>query len=182
LSERKEKTMTIDISEIVSGANSEAVREVLIGLDAFDSRLGSFPITKKAPFSLTIVNRENSKLIISGSCDITVSIPCDRCLEEVPTDIHLDIDKEFSIEGFKLCGEEMEDNDYLIGLNLDVDKLIYGEILVNWPMKTLCSMDCKGMCRVCGKNLNEGECGCQRTEPDPRMAAFQEIFNKYKEV
>mgnify|MGYP000090033718 CR=1 FL=1 len=78
--------------------------------------------------------------------------------------------------------EDVEDNDYLIGFNLDIDRLIYGEILVNWPMKVLCRDDCKGICKVCGMNLNKGDCNCQRTELDPRMAAIQDVFNKFKEV
>ena len=72
--------------------------------------------------------------------------------------------------------------DYLIGFELDVDKLVYAEILVNWPMRVLCKDDCKGICKVCGMNLNKGACNCQRTELDPRMAAIQDIFNKFKEV
>ena len=72
--------------------------------------------------------------------------------------------------------------DYLIGFELDVDKLVYAEILVNWPMRVLCKDDCKGICKVCGMNLNKGACSCQRTELDPRMAAIQDIFNKFKEV
>ena len=81
-----------------------------------------------------------------------------------------------------LIDDEMEENDYLIGLDLDIDKLIYGEILVNWPMKVLCNDDCRGICKVCGMNLNKGDCDCQRTELDPRMAAIQDVFNKFKEV
>ena len=111
-----------------------------------------------------------------------VSIPCSRCLEEVPTDIHFSIDKDIKLEDSVVHDEDVEDNDYLIGFNLDIDRLIYGEILVNWPMKVLCRDDCKGICKVCGMNLNKGECNCQRTELDPRMAAIQDVFNKFKEV
>ena len=75
---------------------------------------------------------------------MTVSIPCGRCLAEVPTDIHIAIDKDLLMNGQELSDEEMEETDYLIGLNLDIDKLIYGEILVNWPVKVLCREDCKG--------------------------------------
>ena len=126
--------------------------------------------------------RELSQLRISGTVDLAASIPCSRCLEEVPTRIHFDIDKEFRLENSAINDEEMEDIDYLIGFDLDVDKLIYGEILVNWPMKVLCKEDCKGICKVCGMNLNKGDCNCQRTELDPRMAAIQDVFNKFKEV
>lgn len=174
--------MLIDISEIVSCENKEITKEVQLELNSFLSKLGEFPITKKAPIDIRIANRENKRLLIQGEVDLTVSIPCSRCLEEVPTDIHFSIDKELVLNGSEVKDEEMEDTDYLIGLNLDIDRLIYGEILVNWPMKVLCKEDCKGICKVCGMNLNKGNCDCQRTELDPRMAAIQDVFNKFKEV
>ena len=146
--------MIIDISDILSCENKEETKQVQIELTSFISKLGEFPI-------------------ISA---------CSRCLEEVPTDIHFSIDKDIKLEDSVVHDEDVEDNDYLIGFNLDIDRLIYGEILVNWPMKVLCRDDCKGICKVCGMNLNKGECNCQRTELDPRMAAIQDVFNKFKEV
>ncbi|MGN0141496.1 MAG: YceD family protein [Roseburia sp.] len=174
--------MKLDISDILSCENKEVTREVPIETESFVSRLGEFPITRKTPVVLTITNRENKHLLVNGEGDVQVSIPCSRCLEEVLTDIHFVIDKKIPLAGTEADEEEMEDSDYLIGFHLDVDRLIYGEILVNWPMKVLCNEDCKGICKVCGMNLNKGECGCQRTELDPRMAAIQDVFNKFKEV
>ena len=65
---------------------------------------------------------------------------------------------------------------------LDVDRLIFNEILVNWPAKVLCKSDCKGICPKCGTNLNLATCDCEQGELDPRMAQFQDVFNKFKEV
>ncbi len=172
----------IDISTIVKSINKETTEEVTIEMTTFSSRLGDFPILKKSPVELHIANRENKQLLISGTVDMEVAIPCGRCLEEVPTQIHFDIDKELSIGENAIVDEEMEETDYLIGFELDVEKLVYAEILVNWPMKVLCKDDCEGICKVCGMNLNKGACNCQRTELDPRMAAIQDIFNKFKEV
>ena len=174
--------MIIDISKVVKSINKEISQEVLIELDFFESKLGKFPILQKSPVVLTITNQENKTLFIRGSVDVTLSIPCGRCLEEVPTQICFDIDKKLNIDDSVLIDDEMEENDYLIGFELDVDKLVYAEILVNWPMKVLCKEDCEGICKVCGANLNKGDCGCQRTELDPRMAAIQDIFSKFKEV
>ncbi len=174
--------MIIDISDVLQSANKERTKEVTIGFDTFSSKLGNFSITQKTPISLWIANRENKQLLISGRVEIGADIPCDRCLKEVPTDIHFDIDKELAILDGSAVDGEMEETDYLIGFELDVDKLVYAEILVNWPMKVLCREDCKGICRVCGTNLNSGACECERSELDPRMAAFQDIFNKFKEV
>ena len=174
--------MVIDISSVVKSINKEITEEVSIELTSFESRLGDFPILKKSPVVLHIGNQENKTLFIRGSVDIEVSIPCGRCLEEVPTPICFDIDKQLTIGENTVVDEEMEETDYLIGFELDVDKLVYAEILVNWPMKVLCKEDCEGICNVCGMNLNKGTCDCQRTELDPRMAAIQDIFSKFKEV
>jgi uncharacterized protein len=65
---------------------------------------------------------------------------------------------------------------------LDVDRLLFNEILVNWPEKVLCKPDCKGICKTCGTNLNLATCDCEQSELDPRMAQFQDVFNKFKEV
>ena len=132
--------------------------------------------------TLQIRNEENAAVFVKGTVDIDVMIPCARCLEEVRTPIRFDIDKKLTVQEEGLVDEEMEKPDYLIGFELDVDKLVYAEILVNWPMRVLCKDDCKGICKVCGMNLNKGACSCQRTELDPRMAAIQDVFNKFKEV
>ena len=174
--------MNIDISMIAKSINQEMTKTAEITLDMFSSRLGDFPISRKAPVKLHICNQENAAVLITGTVDIEVMIPCARCLEEVPTSIRFDIDKKLRIEEDGLVDDEMEQPDYLIGFELDVDKLVYAEILVNWPMRVLCKDDCKGICKVCGMNLNKGTCSCDSFVPDPRMAAFQDIFNKFKEV
>ncbi len=174
--------MKIDLTDVMTSINKIVEKEVPIELSSFSSRLGDFPIHKKSPVVLRISNVENRQLLIEGTVEIEVGLACDRCLKEVPTSLHFDINKELNLKEGSAVDEEMEETDYLIGFELDVDKLVYAEILVNWPMKVLCKDDCKGICKVCGMNLNKGACDCQRTELDPRMAAIQDIFNKFKEV
>ena len=172
--------MKVDITDVLSIENWIAKQQVRIDLAVFDSRLGKFPITDKAPFTLHLENQENKQILILGETDVAVAVPCDRCLEEVPVKLHLIIDRKIPLAEAE--GEEAADTGWLAGSSLDVDRLIYDEILVNWPMKVLCSEDCKGICKKCGTNLNHGSCLCDRTEPDPRMAAIQDIFNQFKEV
>ena len=172
--------MIINISDVIQSINRERDQEVTIDLVEFSSKLGDFPITQKAPIQLHLANCENAALQINGVVDLELMIPCDRCLSEVPTKLHFDIDKELSIQEDTAVDEEMEETDYLIGFELDVDKLVYAEILVNWPMRVLCKDDCQGICKVCGTNLNSGSCDCQRTELDPRMAAIQDRLNKFQ--
>ncbi len=173
--------MRVELADVISSENKEMSKQVEIELLSFDSKLGQFPVVKKEPFVLTFTNEENRRLSIQGETEVTIAIPCGRCLEEVEQVFRLTIEKEISLEG----GSEetaMDGFSFMAGTSLDVDQLIFGEILVSWPMKVLCREDCKGICKRCGANLNLTECQCQKTELDPRMAAIQDIFNKFKEV
>ena len=143
----------IDISTIVKSINKETDEVVELSLSAFESRLGDYPILEKSPITLHIANQENKRLLIPGDVDVKLGIPCGRCLEEVPTPIHFRVDKTLSITDDGIIDEDMEKTDYLIGFELDVDKLVYAEILVNWPMRVLCKDDCKGICKVCGMKI-----------------------------
>ena len=110
-------------------------------------------------------------------------IPCSRCLEDVDTEFVIEFDKELDMKMDD--GERqkaLDEHSYIEGYNLDVDELVYGEILVNWPVKVLCKEDCKGICSVCGTNLNLSTCSCETTDLDPRMAKIRDIFSKFKEV
>ena len=43
-------------------------------------------------------------------------------------------------------------------------------------LSELCKSDCKGLCPVCGQNLNEGTCTCNTFVPDPRLAALESLL------
>jgi uncharacterized protein len=46
------------------------------------------------------------------------------------------------------------------------------------PMKPLCRPDCKGLCVGCGKDLNQGPCGCSHEAADPRWEALRALKEK----
>ena len=174
--------MQINLTDVLSCEEKVVKRTVETELTSFDISLGSFPLTEKQPLELRIANMGDNKLEISGTASYETQIPCDRCLEEVKTSIELDFSKEvdmnLSAEGRI---EDLDETDFIIGYSLDVDKLIYSEILVNWPMKTLCKEDCKGLCQKCGKDLNEGPCDCPTGEINPAFAKLLQMFDDDEE-
>ena len=140
--------MKVDLTDIKALENREVEKRVPVDLVTFDSKLGKFPITKKEDVALHIRNEENKRLFVQGTTELTIEIPCDRCLEEVPATFHIDINKEIPLEETPDVDEEkLEAKDYMLGFHLDLDRIIYDEVLVNWPMKVLCKEDCAGICK-----------------------------------
>ena len=171
--------MLINLSDVLTSEGMQISRELPLEMTCFESRMGSFPITASTPVSLRIRNVGPGKAKLEGGVKLTFKTSCDRCLKEVPTALEIQFDRTV------VLGTEDEDADEL-GLTEDrqfnVETFVHNEILVNWPAKILCREDCKGICPVCGQDLNERECGCDTFVPDPRMAVIQDIFNKNKEV
>ena len=111
---------------------------------------------------LHIEYMKEKELEITGNCEVTVVIPCDRCLTDVTIKIPLEIHKRVSVASEEVEEtDELDETNYIDGYNFDVEQLIYNELLIGWPMKILCSEDCEGICNVCGQNLNEGTCNCE---------------------
>jgi uncharacterized protein len=59
----------------------------------------------------------------------------------------------------------------VIDISGSIDACIFEEL----PMQPLCKEDCKGLCPVCGIDLNENECNCDTTVYDPRFAIFRNL-------
>lgn len=175
--------MIISLSEVMQVAGGVFRQEIPNGLDKMIVSGVSYSFLEKPPVRITVTNLGGKKVKIELDGKAVLAIPCDRCLREVAYELELQSEREVD---FSLTEEEraaeLDETDFINGYDLDVDAFVCEEILLGFPMKVLCQEDCKGICKVCGANLNEGECGCDRTELDPRMSVIRDIFNNFKEV
>lgn len=64
---------------------------------------------------------------------------------------------------------------------LDVDALIREDLLLELPQELLCDEECAGLCPQCGRNLNEGDCGCPDHEPDPRFDILRKLMEDHQD-
>ena len=155
--------MLIDLSEVLSEPHKSIDEVVDTEMKEVKVNGSRFPVSRTQPVHIHVEYAGEKKLHISCETSLTVIIPCDRCLTDVPTDFTLSFEKQ-------------------VNTALEVEQLLYNEILVGWPMKVLCSEDCKGICSVCGQNLNEGSCDCEDTSLDPRMSVIRDLYKNFKEV
>jgi uncharacterized protein len=175
--------MQINLLEFLSHIDKTKIFQCDITMESFQCKLGTFPVNRKEPFSLEISNSGDKKIAVKGEIEVFLIMLCDRCLEEVEVPIRASVNRVFDLK--KTEEERIADLDETVYLErgiLDTDKLVYSEILLNLPMKVLCSEDCKGICNRCGTNLNHGTCDCDIAELDPRMSVIRDIFNNFKEV
>ena len=116
------------------------------------------------------------------SMSVDYSAECARCLAPVSDSFSLDLEK--TVAPRNLLGDLDEDklDDYAIIEDgfLDMDEQLTNQLEMEFPIRFLCSEDCKGLCSKCGKNLNEGECSCQKKDVDPRLAPLQKLLDQMK--
>lgn len=133
---------------------------------------GAYPLKKPVTTSGKITNRAGL-VTLSLNMVYVFSAPCDRC--GLPTEICHTVELEKSLAP-EIAGTDSDDIIVIDDYKLDLDELIYTEIVISLPMKHLCREDCKGLCNICGKNLNEGVCKCETKTVDPRLQALAHLL------
>ena len=174
--------MFINLSDVLSEHHKPIDQVVSVEMTEVETALGKVPIIEKDNVHIVVKHVKQKELTIEGICRLVLEIPCDRCLEPVVTEFNLKFSKNIDLAADENQVEELDEKNYIDGYNLDVDKLLYNEMLIGWPMKILCSNDCKGICNTCGQNLNKGTCNCEDTSLDPRMSVIRDVFKNFKEV
>jgi len=175
--------MLIDLSELLSHEDKTSNLSINLEMEHFATRLFDYPVADKKPMQFQISKTGSKKAEILADIELALMIPCDRCLEDVKTQIKIHTLREVDLSETEEEKEDaLEDAGYIDGTMFDAEKFAYSEILMNIPMKILCREDCKGICNRCGANLNYKDCGCDTAEPDPQMAKALEVFNSFKEV
>jgi uncharacterized protein len=112
-------------------------------------------------------------LTLKGCATVSLLCVCDRCGGEFQTDREIELDALLSAE---LQDKENPDIYLLDGDYADLDEIIITAFVFSLESKTLCREDCKGICQTCGKNLNNGPCGC-KNEPDSRLAVLKQLLS-----
>ena len=175
--------MLINLSDVLSDQHKTVEETVPLTMEMIRLRSGDYPVVASEPVHVRAEHIKGKELLIKADTALTVLIPCDRCLEDVRYDFVINCTKhvDIGLSDAELT-EELDESNFIDGYHLDVDKMLFHEILSEWPAKVLCREDCKGLCRVCGQNLNTGSCDCEDPGLDPRMSVVRDLFKNFKEV
>jgi uncharacterized protein len=166
-----EEGLSVDLNESIQADNLSVISPVVSRLE---------------------LHKTGSEIIINGSLDAEVGIQCSRCLKDLRLRMNVPVSVVYHpIEDMDEAGEshparhalqndEMDMEFYREGL-IDLRDLLREQLILNTQMKPLCDDACKGLCPVCGTDLNVSSCNCDIKELDPRLAVLKKLFNDRKE-
>ncbi len=98
---------------------------------------------------------------------------CDRCLRRFERNYRLPLER---ILVDQLHDDENDEFILLQQYQLQLDELVLAEMLLELPYKSLCREDCRGLCPLCGKDLNSGPCDCKAETGDPRLQVLKQLI------
>lgn len=173
--------MFIDIGEIRKTPDkifhfdlSEHIRPINLG----DEEIGF-----AAPVKVSLdVKNTGRVLVFEGHITAGTELTCNRCLEKYHFQLNADFTEKFChlSDVTDVTGHDLDSGDLHVFENnrIDLDDIVLENIVMAVPMKTVCSEECRGLCGVCGANLNINECGCRTDEIDPRLSTLKKFFEQ----
>lgn len=166
--------MRINIGDILKdpGATKEFAFILDSGMEA-----GEAKVTSPVRIEGRVVNTGRF-LELVAHVSTEVAVPCSRCLDEVRLPLEFDVAELYQPAGWEDNGEEGEEEQALMALEgewLDLDEAIKDNLVLNLPMRVLCSPECPGICPQCGRDLKKGLCSCIKEEIDPRLSILLKI-------
>lgn len=117
-------------------------------------------------------------VLVTGTVSFQIKLACSKCLAY--TDIALQVPvKELFFQ--PTDDMQLEEDDHIHAVEADVVQLspyIEENMQLAIPFVPVCKADCKGLCAVCGTNLNDQSCTCNAVKVDPRLAGLAQWFDR----
>ena len=124
---------------------------------------GSEPFAVASPVDYELdVEHVSGGALVSGRCAVTIEGECGRCLAPVSKRVETEDFKCFveTPHGMEVC---------------DISEDIRTEMTLALPMNLLCRDDCRGLCPVCGCDLNKKRCSCHPGEADAAPSVWSAL-------
>lgn len=122
---------------------------------------------------------------LTGKVETKLMVNCSRCLNSFEYNVENDILAYYINKDFE---KELNKTEHLSSLeniiyyendSIDLTDRVIEAIILAVPEKPLCSKNCKGLCTICGENLNENpDHSCEQDEVDPRLKDLLKLIEK----
>jgi len=126
-----------------------------------------------------VLTNTGSVISARGRLAATAICQCSRCLCDHEVALEVDVNDECGLGQIDLPSDA-EDQliPILSGDTVDLTELVRQALVLNVPPRSLCRADCLGICARCGRNLNDGPCGCGGAASDHRWVGLKGILGE----
>lgn len=169
--------MQIQLKELAQKGQPVRLTEDLDPKAAFSGRKD---ILHYSPVHADLYAKHESGIFqVGGTLMVDVELSCSRCLTHVKQTIELPFQEVFAQKPADEDGQQLDEDVHLVTEDkVELEPYVMENMVVGLPYSVLCDEACKGLCPVCGVNLNLTACGCKQEKVDPRFAGLADFFNK----
>jgi uncharacterized protein len=121
---------------------------------------------------LVDIGRTPQGLVVTGQFSGTTSLECARCLNTFDQRLHWEM-----VELYAFNEKSVSESGLFVpeDAQIDLEPLIRDYALLEIPISPICRPDCKGLCPVCGQDLNVRDCGHRPQEDDSPFSALKKL-------
>jgi uncharacterized protein len=117
-------------------------------------------------------------VVLEGDLKATTDLECSRCLEDYSQDLEIQFAEMFSAHLAENTEEELDEQPLPADGSIDLSPILRDYAFLDIPIRRVCKSDCKGLCQVCGANLNLEDCGHRVEHIDPRFEELKRLLEK----
>jgi len=173
----------IDLTSLKREKKSQVDLNFLLNLDTINYH--GDEIKQLSPASVTgKLYVLDDKLFLTCEVSTEFRVNCSRCLKAFNYPMDTKISAELVREDAVEDDDEIDDLIYYQNDIIDLAEVVKENIILQLPMKMLCSKNCGGLCPTCGIDLNHQQCECNQAEEveeetvDPRLAKLKELLHQ----
>jgi DUF177 domain-containing protein len=173
---------TLKLDEISEEGLDLKWQEERASLLAYLKDLSKIDFDFESPLQSEVkIKKAGRSVLITGKVQTTLRLQCVRCLKEFSYplssmfELTLHPLKEApSEEEIELGSEEMESN-FFKGEEIQLSEVACEQIFLEIPYQPICRENCKGLCPICGKDLNLSSCKCVKEEFSSGFSVLQKL-------
>ena len=174
--------VVLEIDEITEEGLQLAWDEEVSSVMAYLASLSRIDFAFERPLHTEAkVLKIGQSFFLNGNVETTLRLTCGRCLNDFSFPISSSFDLTLSPLEKALTEEEVElkekdlESNFFEGGQIHLSEIACEQVFLEIPYKPLCRGDCRGLCPVCGKDLNLSACHCVPENSESAFSALKHL-------
>ncbi len=119
-------------------------------------------------------SRTPQGILLQADLQASTELECVRCLTNIQQALKINF-----TELYAFSQRYVTDSGLLMPETgvIDLNPVLREYAVLEIPISPLCKPDCKGLCPICGNNLNESTCSHEDDSGDPRLASLKSLLD-----